>query len=101
MKSEMITEIVEFEVNVSMDEFVEKTSILHNFYENLEGYLDMEVCNVEENRWILILHWSSDEAEKNASSKMMTSDETNDFKSTVIPTSFSKRKISRVKKYSL
>lgn len=51
----------------------------------------MNVAQVEEDAWTLVLYWRSKQDEKVASGRMMSSEETNGFKGLVIPKTVEKK----------
>ncbi len=64
--------------------------ILDTFYNNYEGYYGMDIAQVDDGKWTLVLRWASRELEKEASANMMKSDVTNPFKMLVNPKTLKK-----------
>lgn len=87
-----VLELISFEIvsDVSEKDWLQGVKDLDDFYKMQEGYIDMQMVK-EENRWMLVLNWHSEEAYKNASMDMMKSEMTKNFISYIIPQTVDKR----------
>lgn len=87
-----VLEMISFEIvsDVSEKDWLQGVQDLDDFYKGHEGYVDMQMVK-EENRWMLVLNWLSEDAYKNASQKMMASEKTKNFLSYVVPQTVDKR----------
>lgn len=88
MIKEVITEIVNFDVDLKSEDVLK---IIHqleeDFHMKQDGYIDSELIKANKNGWTLIMHWDSKQELRSASKKMMTAPETEQFRKVVIPPS--------------
>lgn len=91
----IITEIVEFGVKdgISDKEFLTVSKDLIAFYGTLDksGYIRTNVIKHEDGLWVMVIDWESKEQEKKASSLMMKSPITENFRNSLDLTRFKKR----------
>ena len=85
----MITEIVNMKTidGVPKEEFIEIIDELEtNFHFKQPGYIDSEILYDEnQDMWIMIMHWSSIDALKSASSNMFKDSATEKFRAALDP----------------
>lgn len=87
MKEKRCIEIITFNQidNAEEQQVFDGFKILDAFYKKSAGYYGMDIAKVKEGKWTLVLRWESKELEKKASSNMMKSDDTNQFKMLINP----------------
>ncbi len=92
MKANGSMEIISFEpVETSTSaEFLDGLRILDTFFKSGDGYNSMHAALEEDGRWTVVFLWESAEAEKKATAKMFSSEETKAFLALVKPQSVSK-----------
>ncbi len=90
---EMCMEIISFNLLEGTEKkaALEGFKALDSFYRSQEGYHGMNVAQVDADSWTLILYWTSKQDEKQASGRMMSSEETDGFKRLVIPKTVEKK----------
>ncbi len=90
---DMCVEIVSFSLleGTGKKKALEEFKALDTFYRTQEGYQGMNAAQVDADAWKLILYWRSKQNEKEASGRMMSSEETNGFKGMVIPKTVEKK----------
>lgn len=90
---EMCVEIINFNLLEGTENItaLEGFKSLDSFYRSQEGYHGMNAAQVDADAWTLILYWNSKQDEKQASGRMMSSNETDGFKRLVIPKTVEKK----------
>lgn len=103
MKQNIITEIVEFNVNLDVtdEEFVKIVgSLEENFHSQHRGFLDTELVKGKDRKWIMIQHWESMEEVKNVIKLMMKEPATEEFRKSIDPTSVKMMLLEKIKTWS-
>ncbi|MCK5128986.1 MAG: hypothetical protein KAQ68_03970 [Clostridiales bacterium] len=87
MKEKGSIEIISFNQveTIGEKEVFNGFEVLAKFYKKCDGYHGMDIAKGKDSQWILVLKWQSKDHERKASSHMMKSEETNDFKIIVNP----------------
>lgn len=102
MEKHRITEIVSFEIDKSIhpETFKEIVDFVETeFHMQQAGYIDSELVKENANSWLMIMHWASLDAVKQASKRMMKSDLTIKFRQVIIPSTVKMRYLEQINQW--